>query len=170
MIVVIKPGISAIINARSIAPGISGNLPPNSLVAIEGDLGPDLTVTNPNATYGGTNASVSAPSNRDFRLLREQLIEDLEQTALMDLNKLIPAGDFLITPTLTMTEILDETAAPAIGEPGSHISLSMRLRFESQVASSEELNKLILPILDANLPRGYTPIENTIHLKTAHNA
>jgi hypothetical protein len=161
----IKPGISAVINARSIAPGISGNLPPNSLVAIEGDLGSDLTVTNPNATYGGTNASVSAPSNRDFRLLREQLIEDLEQTALMDLYKLLPDGDFLITPTLTMTEILDETAAPAIGEPGSHISLSMRLRFESQVASTEELNKLIIPILDANIPRGYTPIENTIILK-----
>jgi hypothetical protein len=161
----IKPGISAVINARSIAPGISGNLPPNSLVAIEGDLGSDLTVTNPNATYGGTNASVSAPSNRDFRLLREQLIKDLEQTALMDLNKLLPAGDFLITPTLTLTEILDETAAPAIGEPGSHISLSMRLRFESQVASVEELNKLIIPILDANIPQGYTPIENTIILK-----
>ena len=88
----IKPGISAIINARSIAPGISGNLPPNFLVAIEGDLGPDLTVTNPNATFGGTNASVSAPSNRDFRLLRERLIEDLEQTALMDLYKLLPCG------------------------------------------------------------------------------
>ena len=64
-----------------------------------------------------------------------------------------------------MTEILDETAAPAIGEPGRHISLSMRLRFESQVTSSEELNKLIMPILDANLPQGYTPIEDTFILK-----
>jgi len=163
--VVIKPGVSAVINARSIAPGISGNLPPNSLVAIEGDLGPDMSVTNPYDTYGGTNASVSAPSNRDFRLLREQLIEELKQTALMDLNKLITAGDFLITPTLTMTEILDEVAAPAIGEPSSHMSVSMRLQFESQVASSEELNKLIMPILDANIPRGYTPVENTTTIK-----
>ena len=167
--VVIKPGTSDDINVRSIAPGKSGNLPPNTLVAIEGDLGLDLTVTNPNATYGGTDASVSTPTNQDFRLLDEQLIKDLEQIALMEMNKLIPADDSLITPTLIITEILDETATPAIGEPGSQLSIAMRLRFESQVVSSENLNNLITPILDANIPHGYTPIDNSIILKQLTN-
>lgn len=163
--VIVKPGASAFIYAHSIVPGTAGNLPLNSLVAMESDLDSDVIVTNPNATYGGTNASVSAPSNRDFGILRKQLIEDLEQTALMDLNKLIPAGDFLITPTLTITEILDETATPAIGEPGSQLSLSMQLRFESMAVSSEELNNLIAPILDANILEGYTPIDNNFFIK-----
>ena len=83
----------------------------------------------------------------------------------MDLNKLIPAGDFLITPTLTITEILAETATPAIGEPGSQLSLSMQLRFESMAVSSEELNNLIAPILDANILEGYTPIDNNFVIK-----
>jgi hypothetical protein len=167
--VVIKPGTSDDINAGSIAPGKLGNLPPNSLVAIEGNLGLDLTVTNPNATYGGTDASVSTPTSQDFRLLNEQLIKDLEQTALSNMSKLIPADDSLITPTLIITEILDETATPAIGEPGSQLSIAMRLRFESQVVSSEKLNNLITPILDANIPHGYTPIENSIILKQLTN-
>jgi len=167
--VVIKPGTSDDINVRSIAPGKSGNLPPNTLVAIEGNLGSDLTVTNPNATYGGTDASASTPTNQDFRLLDEQLIKDLEQIALKNMNKLIPSDDSLITPTLKITEILDETATPAIGEPGSQLSISMRLRFESMVVSSEKLNNLITPILDANIPHGYTPIDNSIILKQLTN-
>jgi hypothetical protein len=162
--VAIKPGESAVFSARSIEPGVSGNLPPNSLVAIEGELGPDLTVTNPYATHGGTDASVPAPTDQDLRLLREHLVDKLKQAALVELKAAIPADDTLISPTLKIIEIIDETTTPAVGEPGNQLNLYMRLRFQSQVVSGKELLNLITPILDANIPSGYTPIINSLLL------
>jgi len=167
--VTINPGNSVVLSARSIEPGISGNLPPNTLVAIEGELGTDLTVTNPYATHGGTDASVPAPTNQDIRLLREHLVEKLEQAALMELNTLIQTSDTLITPTLKIIEIIDETPTAAVGEPGNQLGLSMRLRFQSQVVAAEELSSLITPILDANTPTGYTPVESTMVLRQLTN-
>ena len=80
--VAINAGESAVVSSRSIRPGSTGNMPANSLIAIEGEFGPDLLVTNPYPTHGGTDATVPAPSNQDIKLLRDQLVKKLEQTAL----------------------------------------------------------------------------------------
>jgi hypothetical protein len=163
--VAVKPGESAVLTARSIEPGTSGNLPQNSLLAIEGELGPDLTVTNPYATHGGTDGSVPSPTNQDIRILREHLIEKLEQAALVDLQAMIPTDDTLITPTLKIIEIIYETTTPAVGEPGNQLSQSMRMRFQSQVVAGKELRNLVTPILDSNTPTGYSPIITTMVLE-----
>lgn len=163
--VVINSGESIVLSARAIEPGTSGNLPVNTLVAIEGDLGPDFTVTNLYATHGGTDAFVPGPTKQDIRLLREHLVGKLEQAALVELNSILPAEDTLITPTLKIIETINETTIPAVGEPGNQLSLSMRLRFQSQVVAWEKLNNLVKPIMDANTPTGYTPIINSMTLK-----
>ena len=160
--VTINPGDSAVLSARSIGPGTSGNLPPNTLVATEGELGPDITVTNPYATHGGTDAAVPAPTNQDIRLLREQLVDKLELAAMVELKNMIPADDMLITPTLKIIEVIAETASPLAGEPGNQLSLSMRLRFQSQSVTGEDIRALVKPILDANTPTGFSSDESTI--------
>jgi hypothetical protein len=163
--VTIQPGESAVLSTRAIKPGASGNLSANSLVAIEGVLGSDLLVTNPFPTYGGTDVSFPAPSNQDIRLLREQIVNNLEQTAIKELNSGIPTDDILVTPTLKVVEIIDETPTPALGEPGKKLNLTMRLRVQSQVVASEQLIKLVTPIFEANTPTGYLPVDNAIKLE-----
>ena len=162
--VIVKSGESAVLTARSIEPGTSGNLPENSLVAIEGALGLDLTVTNPYGTHGGTDGSVPSPTNQDVRILREHLIKKLEQAALVEVQAMIPTDDTLITPSLKTIEIIDETTTPAVGEPGNQLSQSMRMRFQSQVVAGKELRNLVTPILDANTPAGYMPSITTMVL------
>ncbi len=163
--VTLQPGESATLSSRSIKPGTSGNVSANSLVSIEGVLGSDILVTNPYPTHGGTDASVPAPSEQDIRLLREQLVNNLEQTAIKELNSVIPADDILITPTLKVVEIIDETPIPAFGEPGKKLNLTMRLRVQSQVVAAEQLFNLVTPIFEANTPIGYSPVENTMELE-----
>jgi hypothetical protein len=155
---------SVVLSARSIHPGTSGNLPPNSLVAIEGELGLDLSVTNPYTTHGGTNGSVPSPTNQDISILRAHLIEKLKVAALVELQAMLPTEDTLITPTLKLVEIIDETATPARGEPGNQQTQSMRIRFQSQVVSGKELQNLVIPILDANTPTEYSPIITSLVL------
>ena len=159
--ITVEPGRSISLSARSINPGTSGNLPPDALVAIMGEPGLEVTVTNPNATHGGTDALVPSPTIEDLRLLRERLVGKLEQAALKDLRSLLPGEDTLITPSLKIMETLEETSIPVVGEPGDKVSLSLRLRYQSQVVAGDVINSLVMPILDANTHKGLHPIADT---------
>ena len=163
-VVTVNPHQSVLLDASAIKPGSSGNIPPNHLVAIEGELGLDLTVTNPLATYGGTDASVPSPSTLDLQLLRDRLRNKLMQTALTQMRSTLPDGDTLISPTLTIVETLADTYTPSIGEPGNHVELTMRLRVQSQVVSGEVLHSFVMPIMDSNTPNGYLPLPNTLEI------
>jgi len=158
------PGQTTTLPARALEPGISGNLPEGSLVAIEGELGLSLSVNNPNPTHAGSDASAPAPTKLDQANLYDQLFATLQNTALTDMQATLPAADTLITPTLQLIATLDETYSPAEGEPGNQLSLSLRLEFQAQVVSSDNLNSLVTPILDASLPQGYTPIPDTLFI------
>jgi len=162
--ILIDAGKSVILNAQAIVTGTSGNLPEDSLVAIEGELGLDLTVTNPYATHGGTDASVPSPTFQDLKSLREHLIDKLKQAAMEEMQSLLPHEDILIRPTLKIKEIIEETNSPAVGEPGIRLSLSLRLQFQSQVVSAEVLRSMVTTILDANIISGYVSVPNTLAL------
>ena len=158
----INPRQSILIDARAIKPGSSGNLPPDYLVAIESKLGLSLSVTNPFATLGGTDASVPSPSTKDLELLNDQLRGELTQKALTEILSILPDEDILISPTLTIIDTLGESSITSIGEPGDQLELSMRLRVQSQVVSSDVLHNLVLPIMDSYTPKGYLPLANTL--------
>jgi hypothetical protein len=162
--VTIDPNKSIIVPARSIKPGSSGNLPPSKLVVIEGDLGRDLKVTNPDATQGGTNATVPAPTAQDLQILEARLRSQLKQVALTQIQSILPDEDTLISPTLSIIETIDEASIPSIGEPGNQLELTVRLRFKSQVVSGEVLRSLVIPIIDSNTPVGYSPIISTLQI------
>lgn len=165
----VNPHQSVVLAARAIKPGSSGNLLPNHLVAIEGDLGLNLTVTNPFATYGGTDVSVPSPSAQDLRLLNDRLRSKLKQIALTQIQSILPDADTLISPTLSIMETLEETSIPSIGEPGNQLELSLRLRVQSQVVSGEVLHSLVTPIMDSNTPTGYLPLQNTLEITRISN-
>ncbi len=162
--VTVDPHQSVSLPARAIKPGSSGNLPPDQLISIEGRLGLDLTVTNPRSTHGGMDVSYPSPSTLDIRLLRERLRTQLKQTALMQMQSILPDGDLVISPTLTIIDTLEETATPSIGEPGNLLELSMRLRVQSHVVSDQEIFNLVTPIMDSNTPAGFSSLVNTLEI------
>jgi hypothetical protein len=167
--VTVNPNKSINLSARAIKPGSSGNLSSNQLVAIEGELGLDMTVTNPHATYGGTDAAVPSSTEKDFQLLRNRLTIKLKQTALAEMETILDDEDTLISPTLTIVETLGESSIPAIGEPGDQLELSLRLRLQSQVVSGEALRSLVISILNYNIPTGYSPLMNTLDITSLSN-
>jgi hypothetical protein len=132
------------------------------LTVIEGGYGSDVIVTNPSATYSGTDATVPTPSTQDFQILQARLIDQLNQAALTELHSILPAEDTLITPTLSIVETLEVTSLPAKGEPGNQLEVTMRLHFQSQAVSGDILRRLVTPLLDSNTPVGYSPINNSL--------
>jgi hypothetical protein len=167
--ITINPNQSVFLTARAIKPGSSGNIPADHLIAIESDLGLDLSVTNPSAAHGGTDATVSSPSSQDLQLLRDRLRSKLKLTALTEMQPILPDEDTLISPTITIVETLAEIYNPTIASPGNRLELSLRLHIQSQVVSGKALLSLVTPILDSNTPMGYSPIINSLEITRLNN-
>jgi hypothetical protein len=75
------PGQSLTLAITSLRPGRAGNLAAGRIQAIEGPLGVDLTVSNPEPTSGGSDRPGPAPTSRDRDQLRERLLARLQESA-----------------------------------------------------------------------------------------
>ncbi len=162
--IIIKPKKSVLVDAQALRPGSSGNLPPSSLVAIERALGLELVVTNQEATSGGLDATVPTSAAQDLETLHERLTTRLIQEALTELHSNLPGDDTLIPPSATTIEVVEEIYNPAVGEPTEQVELTLRLKIKAQVVSGEVLRSMVTPILDSNIPAGYSAEMNTLEV------
>ncbi len=158
------PGITVTLPVRAITPGPAGNLPANSLIAIEGDLGLRLTATNPEPTRGGTQRPAPFPSAQERQSLYHDLESQLRQTALDELRAQLTGGDLIFTSTLTVTQVLEARYEPAEGQPGTPLQLSLRLEYQALSAMQEDLRSLVGAVMDANLPEGYKPRAESLQI------
>jgi hypothetical protein len=158
-------GLTVTLPIRALEPGVIGNLPKDSLVALEGILGTQLTVTNPRATSGGKDLRSPAPSQSDRNQLKARLLEALRKEALDEVKSGLPAGDVLLPGTLTLGQTLEETFEPAETQPADQLDLSMRLEFTVQVVSNKDLRELAESALNANLSKDFSPWPDTLQIK-----
>jgi len=161
------PGISITLGVEALTPGTGGNLPAGSLTAIEGSLGLDVAATNPAPTRGGTNREVPLPTQADRALLYQNLEAALRQSAMEELSAQLEPGDLLFTPTLTVTQVLDLEYTPPDDQPSGQIELNLRLEYQAYHASQQDLEALAGVILDANLPKGYQVLADSLNVEAA---
>ncbi len=158
----IKPNKSVMLEAVALKSGLSGNLSPNRLVAIEGPIGLDLIVTNPEATSGGQAISVPAPTSQDLEAIRQRLTKRLIQTAVTQLQANLPGDDSLIPASAVIVDVLDETINPQVGQPGERVELTQRLKIKVQAVTGENLRNMVIPLLDSSMPSGYSPVMDSL--------
>ncbi len=176
-LVVTGPGTTANVPVKALTPGSQGNLKSNSLQAIDGSLGLELSVTNPSDTFGGTDQPAPAPApgdrtqlyNRLFTALRKTAANELELSASSTNEAIsLQTGDFPILPTLTFSHILEQTYDPPSSgqnQPAEQLHLTLRLEFNALAVSDQDLNDLARPVLEANLPAGYLALPGTIQIQ-----
>lgn len=84
-------GQAITLTVQALEPGKAGNLNSNGLVAIESPLGINISVTNPNPTYGGTEQTSRVPTDDDrnslYSLLEGSLISTARQEFLLNFKK-----------------------------------------------------------------------------------
>lgn len=157
-----SPGMTITAPVRALQPGDAGNLPANSLTAIEGSLGLSLSVTNLSATSGGSNSPAPAPTLLDRDALSQRIQATLRQAALEDLLASLAEGDYLIAPTLAIVQVLDESVSPLAGQASEQIEIALQIEFSALIVSGTDLQALVTPILDANLPNGFAPLPGSL--------
>ena len=147
---------------QAVEPGISGNLPADSLIALEGGLGTSLAVTNPSPTTGGSDHSAPIQTADDRSRLHAALVSDILDQCKTALPKLLGQGDIFFPDTLAVGKILNETYFPADGQTGDTLSLTVNLQCQAQYARAVDVNSLAGLALDANLPAGFEPVSGTV--------
>ena len=160
----LKGGIGQTVEApvQALEAGASGNLPAQSLQAIEGPLGLNVTVNNPNPTQGGSDLPSPAPSAADRANLRQRMVEKLSEQALENLQAGLSDGDLLVPGSLSVQKVMSEVYDPPQDAPADRLSLTLRLEVGALVISGQDLHALAQAVMDADKPSGYHPANDRI--------
>jgi len=159
------PGQVVSLKIRAVVPGKSGNLPAGLLRAIEGQLGTQLSVSNPQATLGGSERSVTAPSPADRLRLTERLMASLHSTALDNLQGELADGELLLPSSLSLSHTLGQEYSPQTIQPSDWLFLDARLEFSALIVDEQDLHALAESVLDANLPDDFQPARATLAIE-----
>jgi len=143
------------IPVESESAGAAGNVEAETILAIEGNLGLLVTVTNAEPTTGGRDRMADAATERDLARMREDLLEELEKQALEEIEAMLGSGDQIFFDTLEIEQVLEESFEPPLGQPGRKVTLNMRAEFTASYASREDLTELAGTVLNASQPEGY---------------
>lgn len=148
----------------ALQPGRQGNLPAGKIQAIEGPLGIDLTVTNPDPTTGGNDMSSPVPNSKDQSRLYDMLEAALKHSALAELQAKLNPKDVLLEDQFTKPQVVEATYDPPGFEPASILNLRLRLEYQVPVVQGKDLETLATSILDASLLPGYSAVPGTLKI------
>lgn len=147
---------------EAVSPGSAGNVGSNQIIAVEGPLGLDLTVTNPISIYNGKDKPFPAPNEGDYNKLFEEMLADLYQAALDELELRLGPNDLILLSDPGSYEVLEEIYTPSEILPSDQLLLTLRVDYQVYIASGEDLNILSESILGANLPEKFSPLPSTL--------
>jgi hypothetical protein len=154
------------VQIAAIAAGSGGNLPANALRAVEGPVGLSTVVSNPEPTDGGSDRTAIGASPDDRAALREQLLRHLTSQAVVNLQGQAAQADLLLLDTLQVSQTLEESFNPPPDQPGTSLNLTMRLKFDVQVVSTDDLDQLAATALDAVMPSGFSAAPGSLSFES----
>jgi len=126
---------------RASAAGPAGNVPAGSIGAIEGTLGLDLTVTNPDPTAGGESRPRPGVTQADLREARTALERQLVQAANALLQEQLSEGEALAPDSFSIAEVLASDFHPPLGEPSEVMEGSMTARIAATIYDLDRLQE-----------------------------
>jgi len=144
--------------------GKVGNATAGSIQAVEGAIGLQVRVDNPQPVNGGSDRSQVSPSAADEAKLRQQMSEKMVKKAAEWLRGIYVEGAYTIEPSITQNKVLEEERFPAEGQPSESLKLHMKVEYQGWVVMGEDLRAVAKNMLDANLPQGMVGVEDTILL------
>lgn len=154
------------ISIRAVEAGRSGNVSANRIVAVPGEWGASISISNPQPTSGGTNKTVPAPNERDRERLRQIAMHTLVAEAGQGFaDQALEGGFTLLATTIVIDEILSEDWLPEQGEPADTLQLSIRVRFMANYLDPQDLAPVAEQLLNASLPDGFAPQSDSLVIR-----
>jgi len=162
-----EEGAEANAGIQAVNPGPSGNLAAGLLDAVEGEIGLQVSVTNPEATRGGGSGpqpGVSARDASDLELEVRQLLIRQAEGALADQ---LGDDEVLAPASMTLSQVIEKDFDHEVGEPAESLSLSMRASVTGRAYSRSDIVALAQGSLDADLPEGEQAVPGSLSYEEA---
>ena len=121
-------GASISMHVEAVDPGPIGNVAAHQINAVDGPLALQVAVVNAEATTGGGVEQRAAVTQEDQDRLREQMLAQLEQSALAEIQARLNPSDLLAPESLQISNVLSETYDRFPGEQADSLGLTMRVR------------------------------------------
>jgi hypothetical protein len=155
-------GSTGQIPVLALVPGSGGNLEADAIQAVEGSIGLQVSVTNPEAISGGTDETLPSPSDEDIDQLRLQVMTSLEDIASEQLLSMQQSGQMVVMSSLELSRVVVETSSPAIGEPADQVSMTIQAEYEIQYIDLQDVQDAAEVVLDVSTPQGYHSVDGTL--------
>ena len=145
-------------------PGKAGNTAAATIQAVEGSVGLQAAVDNPDPISGGTDQTQIAPSKADETRLRKEIIDRMTVKAAEWLRGMYVEGAYTIQQTVSVVQVIEEERIPAEGQAGDTLRLRLKVEYQGWVVQGENLRAVARNVMDASMPEGMTEVENTMLL------
>lgn len=136
--------------------GALGNVNANEINRVESDFSDQVTVTNPNATYGGAaqeRAIVTAEDHERLLILgRQQVL----QRARNDLLHQLSGGQFLVPGSVEIIQERPEwsTYSAIVGDSAESVSLDLRAQVQAVIVDGQQAERVAFSGLAPQIPPG----------------
>jgi hypothetical protein len=157
-------GQTTTVEIEAFKPGKAGNTAASTIRAVEGGVGLQTAVDNPEPVGGGTDRTEIAPSRADEARLRQELSDRMTEKAAEWLRGMYVEGAYTIKQSVTEVQVLEGERIPAEGQPGDTLHLRLKVEYQGWVVKGEDLRTVASNVMDASLPEGMTGVENTMLL------
>jgi hypothetical protein len=154
-------GIAAV---RAASPGDVGNLPAESILAVDGPVGLAVSVSNPAPTTGGGSALRSAPTAADRRALQNDLEAELLAQAEEQWASL-PGESRLAPGTATINRVVREEYSAELALPADSHSLSMEIEVSGLAYEGSVLESAVGAIMADDLGSGRGAVPGSLRFE-----
>jgi hypothetical protein len=151
-----RAGAVVAVDVVAVVPGPHGNVRGGIINAIEGPLGLQLAVTNPEPMRGGDTAPEFAVTEADQRRLRAELMAQLEADGLAAIQSQLVPGEFLATSSVTTTETVAETFEQVVGERAETVALTLRIAVAGLAVREDDARQVAQTALAGLVSAGET--------------
>ncbi len=143
--------------------GSSGNLPPNSIVRVEGRYQNSFKIIQMESTYGGADARSSVVTPNDIRRCEAEARQRVVSASAEQLASLM-SKDYLILPSLTKSEIIRIATTPAIGSESKTVTTEIEYKATILAPQQAAVQRLITERFAKRLPENFQTVTGSIEL------
>ena len=159
----VQPGETATVSATAELPGEPGNIDRDTLVTIEGDVPPSISISSSSAGTGGTNQLVPGVAQADVDRVRDIAGGILDQIAVGTLQQVVDEEELgTLLPSSVSAAIFSERPLQKLDEPSDIFVVEYTITASGLVVTADDAARYGEQLIRAELPDGIALIPGSV--------
>ena len=145
------PDTTTSARVRALEAGASSNVPAEAIQAIEGLLGLEVTVRNPEAFESGSDITQAAVAEGDLIALQAELTQNLLDEAEAAWIEALDEDQILVVESIALSQVYALDFSHTAGEVAESIALNMQAEITGLTYTQADLESILDQTMDAEL-------------------